>query len=75
MLLFGKKSSVPKVDPCGVFDERVDCNSVLCANCQRRVHLCFSDVPRKVGVVSCRDVFICRTCLSYNCLVEEKLDF
>ena len=43
--------------------------------CVRRVHLCCSDVPRKVGVVSCRDVFICRTCLSYNCLVEEKLDF
>ena len=28
MQLFGKKSSVSKVDPCGVHVERVGCNSI-----------------------------------------------
>ena len=34
-LLFGKKSSVPKVDPCGVCGELVGCNSIQCTKCQR----------------------------------------
>ena len=34
-----------------------------------------SIVPRQVSILSCRDVFVCRTCLGYNCSVEEKLDF
>ena len=34
-LLFGKKSSVLKVDPCGVCGERVGCNSIQCTKCQR----------------------------------------
>ena len=29
-LLFGKKSIVSRVDPCGVCDERVGCNSIQC---------------------------------------------
>ena len=29
-LLFGKKSSVSKMDPCGVCDERVGYNSIQC---------------------------------------------
>ena len=33
-LLFGKKSSVSKVDHCGVCGERVGCNSIQCLNCQ-----------------------------------------
>ena len=33
-LLFGKKSSVSKVDPCGVCGERLGCNSVQCTKCQ-----------------------------------------
>ena len=37
-LLFGKKSSVSKVDPCGVRDERVGCNSIKCTKYQRWVH-------------------------------------
>ena len=33
-LLFGKKISVSKQDPCGVCDERVGCNSFQCTKCQ-----------------------------------------
>ena len=74
-LLFGKKSSVSKVDPCGVCGEWVGCNSIQCTKCQRWVHRRCSDVPRQVSLLSCRDVFTCRTCLGHNCLVEEKLEF
>ena len=34
-LLFGKKSSASKVNPCGVCGERVCCNSIQCTKCQR----------------------------------------
>ena len=37
-LLFGKKSSVSKVDPCGACGERVGCNYIQCMKCQRWVH-------------------------------------
>ena len=37
-LLFGKKTNVSKVDPCGVCDEQVGCNSIQCMKCQRCVH-------------------------------------
>ena len=33
-LLFGKKSSVSKVDPCGICNERVGCNSIQCVESQ-----------------------------------------
>ena len=33
-LLFGKESSVLKVDPCGVCGEQVGCNSIQCTKCQ-----------------------------------------
>ena len=62
-LLFGKKSSVSKVDPCGVCGERVGCSSIQCTKCQRWVHRCCSDMPRQVSLLSCRAVFVCRTCL------------
>ena len=55
-LLFGKKSSVLKVDPCGVCGERVGSNSIQCMNCQRCVHLCCSDVPGQVSLSSWRRV-------------------
>ena len=32
-------------------------------------------VPRQVSLLSCRDVFVCRTCLGHNCSVEEKVEF
>ena len=51
-LLFGKKSSISKVDPCGVCGERVCCNSIQCTKCQRWVHRRCSDVPRQVSLVS-----------------------
>ena len=70
-LLSGKKSSVSKVDPCGVRGERVGCNSIQCTKCQRWVHRRCSDVPRQVSLLSCCDVFVCRTCLGHNCSVEE----
>ena len=47
-LLFGKKSSVSKVDPCGVYDEQVGCNSIHCMKCQRWVHHHCSYKPRLV---------------------------
>ena len=72
-LVFGKKSSVSKVDPCGVCDKWVGCNSIQCTKCQRRVHCCCSDVPRQAR--SCRHVFFCRTCLGHNCSVVERLEF
>ena len=74
-LLFGKKSSVSKVDPCGVCGERVGCNSIQGKKCQSWVYRRCSDVPRWVNLLSCWDVFVCRTCLGYNCSVEEKLEF
>ena len=57
-LLFGKKSTVSKVDLCGVCGERVGCNSIQCTKCQRWVHRRCSDVPRQLSLVSCRDVFV-----------------
>ena len=74
-LSFGKKSSVSKVDPCGVCGERVGCNSIQCTKCQRWVHRRYSDVPRQVSLLSCRDIFVCRTSLCHNCSVVEKLVF
>ena len=74
-LFFRKKSSVSKVDPCHVCGEQVGCNSIQCTKCPRWVHHCCSDVPRQVSLLSCQDVFLCRTCLGRNCSVEEKLKF
>ena len=68
--LFGKKSNVSKVDPWGVCGERVGCNSIQCTKCQRWVHRRCSYVPRQVILLSCGDVFVCRTCLGHNCSVE-----
>ena len=44
-LLLGKKSSVSKMDPCGVCVEWVGCNSIQCSECQRWVHRRCSDLP------------------------------
>ena len=74
-LLLGKKSSILKVNPCGVYGERVGCNSIQCTNCQKWVHRCCSDVLRWVSPLSCWGVFVCRTCLCHNCSVEENLEF
>ena len=57
-LLFGKKGSVSRVGPCGVCGERVGFNSVQCMKCQRGVHQRYSDVPRQVSLLSCRNVFV-----------------
>ena len=73
-ILFRKKSSVSKVDPRGVCGERVGCNVIQYTKCHRCVHRCCSDEPRQVSLLSCRDVFVCRTCLGHNCSVEEKLE-
>ena len=32
-------------------------------------------MPRQVSLLSCRDIFVCRTCLRHNCSVVEKLEF
>ena len=65
-LLFGKKSSVSRVDRCGVCGEQVGCNSIQCTKYQRWVHRRCSDVPRQVSLLSCWDVFACRTCLGHT---------
>ena len=74
-LSFGKKSSVSKVDPCGVCGARVVCNSIQCTKYHRWVHRRCSDVPRQVSLLSCQDIFVCKTCLCHNCSVVEKLEF
>ena len=45
-LLFGKKSSVSKMNPCVVCGKRVGCNSIQCTKCKRWVHRQCSDVSR-----------------------------
>ena len=62
-LSFRMKSSVSKVDPCGVCGERVGCNSIQCTKCQGWVHRRCSDLSRQVSLLSCRDVFVWRKCL------------
>ena len=52
-LLFGKKSSVSKVDPCGVCGEWVGCNSIQCTKRQRWIHCRCSDVPTHLSLLSC----------------------
>ena len=37
-VIIKKKSSISKVDPCGVCDERVSCNSIQCKNYQRWIY-------------------------------------
>ena len=74
-LLFGKKSSVSELDPCGVCGEWIGCNSIQHTKCQRWVHRHFFDVPMQVSLLSCWDVFVCTACLGHNCSVEEKLEF
>ena len=32
-------------------------------------------MPRRVSLLSCEDVFVCRTNLSHNCSVKEKVEF
>ena len=71
----GESSVNSKVHPCGVCGERVGYNSIQCTKCERWVHLPCSDVPRQVSLLSCREVFVCRTCLRLNCSVEEKFEF
>ena len=63
-LLFGKKSSVSKVHPCGVCGEWVGYNYIQCTKCQRW------DVATQVSLLSCQDVFVFRTYLGHNCSVE-----
>ena len=70
-LLFGKKSSVSKVDPCGFCVVRVACNSAQCTKCHRWVHRRCSNVTRQVSLLSCRDVFVCKTSFGHNCSVEK----
>ena len=35
----------------------------------------YSDLPRQVSLLSCWNVFVCRTCIDHNGSAEEKLDF
>ena len=73
-LLFGKKSSVLKVDPCGVCGEQFGCNSFQCTKCQRWVHRHCSEMPRQV-VYYHAGMSLSVEHLGYNCSGEEKLEF
>ena len=42
-ILCGIKSSISKVGPCGVFGERIGCNSIQFTKCQKWVHPRCSD--------------------------------
>ena len=55
-----------------VSGERVGCNSIQCRKCQRWAHHRCSDVSRQFSLLSCQNVFVCRTCLSHNSSVEKK---
>ena len=61
--LFGRKSCVSRVDSCGICDEQVGCNSIQCTKCHRWIRGRCSDMARQVRLLSCRDVFYCRTYL------------
>ena len=74
-LLFRKKSSVSKWILVVSVGSGLVLYSIKCTKCQRWVHRYFHDVPRQVNLLSCLDVFVCRTCLGPNCTVEEKLEF
>ena len=65
-LLFEKKSSVSKKGPCDVCCERVGYNSIQCMKCHRWIHCCCSDIPSQVSLLSCCDIFVCRTCLAHT---------
>ena len=32
-------------------------------------------MPRQVSLLSCRDVFVSRICIGYNCSVDKKIEF
>ena len=57
-LLFGKKSSVSKVDPCHGCGKQIGCNSIQCTKCLGWVHPRCFDVPRQVSLLSCQYVSI-----------------
>ena len=63
--------NVSKVDPGGVVGEQVGCNSIQCTKGQRWVDHRYSYVPGEKSLLSCQDVFVCKTCLAQNYSVEE----
>ena len=70
-LLFGKKSSVSKVDPYGVCGERM---LVIILLKVRNARSGFIVVLICLGRCVFRYVFVCRICLDHNSTVEEYLD-
>ena len=74
-LLFGKKGSVSKVDPCCVCGEQVGCNFFSVRNVRGGFIVVLLMCLCWLSLLSCWDVFFCRTCLGDNCLVGEKLEF
>ena len=61
-LLFWNKSSVSKVEPCGVCVEQVGCNSIQSTKYQRWFRR-RSDLPKQVSLL--RDVFVSRIFLGH----------
>ena len=72
-LLFGKKNSVSKLDPYGVCGVWIGCNSIWCKKCNNWLHRRCSDVPGRVSLLLCWNVFVSTTSLGYNSSVEDKL--
>ena len=72
-LLFGKKNSVLKLDPYGVCGVWIGCNSIWCKKCNNWLHRRCSDVPGRVSLLLCWNVFVSTTYPGYNSSVEDKL--
>ena len=61
-LLFGKKSNVSNVGPCIVCGEQADCDSIPCTKYHRRFIVVLLMCLGRC-LLSCSDVFVCRTSL------------
>lgn len=61
--LEGLRCASKKIDPCGVFEERVRCNSVKDYQCLKWVHRYCSDFLHRLSLIAVRHTFVSRSCL------------
>ena len=61
-LLHGKRRVTANIDPCGICEERIGCNSNKCLQCKTWVHRRRSNVSRGVSLTAVLDAFVCRSC-------------
>ena len=58
----GGERVISRIDPCGVCDQRVKVNSVLCIRCQKWVHKKCSGV--KGALTKVEGTFKCKRCIN-----------